>query len=386
MSDPRAIPFGRPSITEEDRAAVAAVLDTPILTHGPQCRAFEEEFAAFLGPGAHCVTVSSCMAALHLACLRVGFGPGDDVLVPAQTHAATAHAVEWVGARPVFADCDPCTGNVTADTLARALTPRTRGIVLVHFVGIPCEMGDIVGFAHRRGLPVVEDCALAVGSRWRGTHVGLLGDAGCFSFYPVKHMTTGEGGMFVSRDAETASAVARLRAFGVERSGSAASIPGAYDVPSLGLNYRMGEMQAALGRSQLLRVPAMLEARRARFERLCAALQGLPGVRVLDSASPDCASSHYCLSLVLGRALARSRDDIVRSLNAHGIGTSVYYPHPVPRLDYYRNRYALDPEAYREAARLSDASIALPVAPHVSLEGIDRIADAVSEAVKEVQV
>src|SRR5262249_4310058 len=143
----RTIPFGRPWLTDDDRQAVAEVLEGHILTHGPQCHDFEAEFAAFMGEGTHAVSVSSCMAALHLACLHFGFGPGDEVVVPAQTHVATVHAVEWVGATPVFVDCDPATGNLTADRIEAALTPRTKGILVVHFVGIPCDMPPIVELA-----------------------------------------------------------------------------------------------------------------------------------------------------------------------------------------------------------------------------------------------
>src|SRR5881296_3296924 len=140
----RDIPFGRPWINDDDRKAVMRVLDGPILTHGPECKAFEAEWGAMMGDGAHCVTTSSCMASLHLAYLHFGIGPGDEVIVPAQTHVATVHAVEWVGARPVFVDCAPATGNLTADRIAAAITPRTRAIGIVHYVGIPCDMTPIM--------------------------------------------------------------------------------------------------------------------------------------------------------------------------------------------------------------------------------------------------
>ena len=232
----RAIPFGRPWISDEDRRAVLRVLDGHILTHGPECAAFEDEFASFMGDGAHCVTVSSGMAALHLSYLHFGIGPGDEVIVPAMTHVATVHAVELVGARPVFVDCDPATGNVTAEAIASAITPKTRAISIVHFQGIPCDMPEIMEVARKHDLKVVEDCALAVGARYDRRHVGLFGDAACFSFYPVKHLTAGEGGMFATRHAEVAMAVARLRAFGVDRRHNQRSMPGMYDVVELGLN------------------------------------------------------------------------------------------------------------------------------------------------------
>ena len=199
MTSSRNIPFGRPWITDADREAVMEVLQGHILTHGPQGQAFEKEFAAFTGDQAHCVTVSSGMAALHLAYLHFGIGVGDEVIVPAQTHVATVHAVEWVGAQPVFVDCDGATGNLTAAGIAAAISPRTKAISVVHFNGIPCSMAEIMAVAEPHGLKVIEDCALAVGARYQGKHVGLWGDAGCFSFYPVKHITTGEGGMFITR-------------------------------------------------------------------------------------------------------------------------------------------------------------------------------------------
>jgi perosamine synthetase len=387
MFDVRTIPFGRPWITDDDRKAVTEVLDGHILTHGPQCAAFEAEFAAFLGGGAHCVTVSSCMAALHLAYLHFGIGPGDEVIVPSQTHTATAHAVEWVGATPVFVDCEAETGNLGADRIAAAITPRTKAISVVHFVGIPCVMAPIMALAQRHGLKVIEDCALAVGARYHGWHVGLFGDVGCFSFYPVKHLTTGEGGMFVTRHRAVADAVRKLRAFGVDRTHSERAIPGTYDVPTLGLNYRMSEMQAALGRSQLRRIVENLARRRSNFEALKHALASLFGVngRILDALHADVASSHYCLSIVLQGKLRGRRDDIVTRLDAAGIGTSVYYPHPVPRLAYYRSKYGYKTTLFPFAAEISDQSLALPVGPHIQKEDIEYMTSRLRTVLHEVR-
>jgi dTDP-4-amino-4,6-dideoxygalactose transaminase len=370
----REVPFARPWLADADRDAVARVLHGHILTHGPECAAFEAEFARMMGPEAHAVTVSSCMAALHLAYLAFGVGAGDEVIVPAQTHVATAHAVEWVGATPVFVDCDPATGNVTAEAVAAAVTPRTRAISVVHFLGIPCDMPAVMAVAARHGLRVVEDCALAVGTRAGGRHVGLFGDAGCFSFYPTKHLTTAEGGMLVTRHPEIAERVARLRAFGVDRSHAERARPGIYDVPGLGLNYRMSELSAALGRAQLRRLDANLARRRANFARLRDALAARPGVRVLDARAPGMVNSHYCLGALLegeGR-----RDRVAAGLRAAGIGTSVYYPQPVPRMGYYRQRYGYDARRFPAASRISDHSIALPVGPHLGDDDITWIIDA----------
>jgi dTDP-4-amino-4,6-dideoxygalactose transaminase len=370
MSAPpvRTIPFARPCLGDEERQAVAEVLGGSILTHGPQGQAFEAAFAAMLGAEAHAVVLSSCMAALHLACLALGLGPGDEVIVPAQTHVATVHAVEWVGARPVFVDCDAATGNVTPAAVADAVTPRTRAIAVVHFVGIPCDMAGIMAVAGRHDLRVIEDCALALGARIDGRHVGLFGDAGCFSFYPTKHITTGEGGMLVSRRADVAAAATRLRGFGVDRSHTERTRPGIYDVPQLGLNYRMSEMQAALGRVQLGRLAGYLDRRRAHFTALRQALGAVPGAHVLDSTTPTAVSSHYCLGLVLDDRY--DRDAVVGALRDAGIGTSVYYPHPIPRLRYYRERYGYEAGRFPHAATISDRSIALPVGPHLAEDDV----------------
>jgi dTDP-4-amino-4,6-dideoxygalactose transaminase len=386
MSERRDIPFGRPSIGDGERQAVLEVLNGHILTHGPQCKAFETEFAAFMGPDAHALSVSSCMAALHLAYLHFGVGPGDEVIVPAQTHTATVHAVEWTGARPVFVDCDPATGNLTADRIARAITPRTRAVSVVHFLGIPCDMPPIVALAEAHGLKVIEDCALAVGARWQGRHVGLFGDAGCFSFYPVKHITTGEGGMLVSRHKAVAEGVAKLRAFGVDRTHTERAVPGMYDVPTLGLNYRMSELQAAIGRVQISRIGWNLDGRQARFTEMAAGLRRIPGLRVLDSTSADGPNSHYCLSIVLEGPLAARRAETVARLNEAGVGTSVYYPHPVPRLKYYQGKYGYDASAFVNAAAISDCSIALPVSWHIEPADVSFIVERVGNALMETTV
>lgn len=376
----RTIPFGRPWIDDDDRRAVAGVLDSPILTHGPQSAAFEEEFGSFLGDGAHCVTVSSCAAALHLAYAHYGIGPGDEVVLPAQTHVATANTAEWTGATSVFVDCDPVTGNMTAESIRVAITERTKAVTVVHFGGIPCDMESIVQVADEHGLALIEDCALAVGARLEGTHVGLFGDVGCFSFYPVKHITTGEGGMFVSRHAGVASSVARLRAHGVDRRHDERAVPGMYDVPSIGLNYRLSELQAALGRTQVRKLDRILARRAENFAAIAAALRGCEGARVLDGEG----SSWYCLSLVLEGGLAARRSELIEMLRADGVGTSIYYPQPVPAMTYYREKYGYDAARYPVAAEISDASVALPVGPHLTREDALYVGERARAAIEEL--
>jgi perosamine synthetase len=379
------IPFGQPWIGQEERDAVLAVLDQPVLTHGPQTHAFEEEFAAFTG-GGYAVATSSCMGALHLAVWELGFGPGDDILVPAQTHTATVHAVELTGARPIFVDCDPLTGNVTPHGLRKAVTPATKGIVLVHFLGMPCEMDGIVALAQEKGLKILEDCALSIGTTWNGTHVGLIGDAGTFSFYPAKHITTGEGGMLITKHKTFAETVTKRRGFGVDRTIAERKIPGVYDVTMLGLNYRMSELNAALGRCQIKRIPEILARRKANADVLKSRLAEIGGATILAAQNEEARDTNYCLSLVLPEEYRIHRSAIILKLKEQDIGTSVYYPQPVPRMAYYKEKYGYDASLYPNAEAISDGSIALPVGPHLQASHMHRIADAVIETINSISL
>lgn len=383
MSQERNIPFGKPWITQSERDAVLEVLAGDILTHGPQAHAFEKEFAAFMGSDAHCLTTSSGMAALHLAYWQLGIGAGDEVIVPAQTHVATVHAVEFVGAKPVFVDCNRLTGNIDFKQIERLLSKKTKAIGIVHFNGIPCDMEAVMKIADQHELKVVEDCALAVGSKFNSKHVGLFGDASIFSFYPVKHITTGDGGMFATRHAELAAKVTKARAFGVDRNFSERAMPGMYDVPTLGINYRMSDINAAIGRKQLERIEVILSKRRANFESLKAPLSALKDVTVLDSDTPKAQQSYYCLTAVFEGITLERRQAVVAALKSAGIGTSVYYPHPVPRLTYYRKKYGWDPSQYTNAIRISDQSIAFPVGPHLDSSDMDYIAGNLERILKE---
>jgi perosamine synthetase len=380
----RKIAFGKPWITEAEREAVMGVLAGDVLTHGPQAHAFEQEFASFMGDDANAVSMSSGMAALHLAYWQLGIGVGDEVIVTAQTHVATAHAIEAVGARPVFVDCLPDSGNIDPSLIEAAITPQTKAIGLVHFLGIPCDMDAIMEIAQKNNLKVIEDCALAVGATFKEKHVGLFGDAACFSFYPVKHITTGDGGMFVSRHKNLADKVAKARAFGVDRSFAERSIPGMYDVPTLGINYRLSDINSSIGRKQLEKIEIILSRRKENFLTLKQALSDIPGTFVLDTQRQEAVNSHYCLSIILDGDLAGRRNDVVKRLNEAGVGSSVYYPHPVPRLSYYQQKYGYDASPYPQASRISDQSIALPVGPHLGTEDMIYVAEKFSRIIKEL--
>lgn len=377
------IHFGRPMIGDEEKAAVMDVLSSPQLVHGPRAHAFEEAFARHLGPQAHATTVSSCTAGLHLAYMHLGIGQGDEVIVPAETHVATAHAVEITGAKPIFVDCDPATGNIDPALIARAITPRTKAISVVHFLGLPVDMPAVMELARKHDLFVVEDCALAIGASIDGKACGLWGDVGVFSFYPVKHMTTAEGGMVVSRHADVIASIANIKAFGYDRTVAERKIPGVYDIARLGLNYRMNEIAAAIGVVQMNKIEGFQKRRNANDAALRKALAGSAAFDLLADGKGSVVHGHYCLTVVLKGGLIGHRPEIMERLKAAGVGVSVYYPVPLPLSRYYAEKYNWRESDFPNACRISHQSIALPVGPHLDVEDMEIIARGLTAAVEE---
>jgi dTDP-4-amino-4,6-dideoxygalactose transaminase len=379
----RNIPFARPVIGDEERGAAAEVLRGHVMVHGPRIHQFEEVFAKWVGAEA-AVAVSSCTAGLHLAYFYLGLGPGDEVIVPAMTHVATAHAVEFMGAKPVFVDAEPRTGNIDIDQIKEAITPKTKALSLVHFLGMPVDMDRIDAIAKAHKLFVVEDSALAFGTKYKGVHAGLLGDVGLFSMYPVKHITTLEGGLVLSKHPEVLEKIALQRAFGVDRTHGERKIPGQYDVNLLGFNYRMNELQAAIGTIQVGRLEGFLKKRKENYEIISRKLDGIGQIHQFESSNGDFQSSYYCKSIVLQKRLESKRAEVVEALASRGVSTSIYYPRPVPELTYYKEKYGYSFGQFPEAAKIANNSIALPVGPHLQSGDAEYIADVVIEVVKEL--
>jgi len=380
------IPFGKPMIGIEEKEAVMKIMDGSILVHGPVSIQFEEQFAAFTG-APNAVSVSSCTAGMHLIYFALGYGPGDEVIVPAQTHLATAHAVELTGARPIFVDAEKNTGNIDIYAIEAAINSRTKAIAIVHYLGVPVDMPKVIDIAKKHNLFVLEDCALAPGAKVDGIHVGLHGDAGVFSFYPVKHLTTAEGGMIILRDGDLAKKLKLLKAFGVNRNYGERKIPGMYDAEVLGFNYRMSEIHAAIGVEQIKKLPSFLVKRRENFNRLEAGLKNISGITVLPQPMNErFCSSHYCLGMMLEKEIADKRPTFMEELGKKGIGTSIYYPQPVPRMSYYRSKYGYNENQFVNAAAISDQIIALPVAPHLEFSDMDYIIDSVKQLWSEISV
>jgi dTDP-4-amino-4,6-dideoxygalactose transaminase len=233
---------------------------------------------------------------------------------------------------------------------------------------------------------VLEDCALAPGAFLDQTHMGLHGDVGVFSFYPVKHITTAEGGMIITKHAELARKLKLLKAFGVDRSHGERKEPGMYDTISLGLNYRMSELHAAIGIEQLKKLPLFLKKRKENFLLLENLLSDIQEIQVLPQPSGGrFTSCYYCMAVLLSEKLVKSRKDIMNELTAVGVGSSIYYPKPVPRMSYYKEKYGYDEKKFTNAAKISDGVIALPVGPHLNEEDIEYIAKCFKQIISKVK-
>lgn len=378
------IPFGRPLIGQEEKNAVLKVLDNPILVHGPKALEFESEFQNFTG-AQNAVSVSSCTAGMHLLYFTLGIGPGDEVIVPAQTHVATAHAVELTGACAKFVDAENQTGNIDVDKIESEINENTKAIAIVHYLGVPADMKKIKEIADKYEIFLLEDCALAPGAYFDKTHVGLYGDAGVFSFYPVKHITTAEGGIIITKHDELASKLKLNKAFGVNKTHVERKIPGMYDAVSLGFNYRMSELHAAIGVEQLKKIDGFLIKRRKNFNVLKELLSHNKKIRVVPQPYNELKKScHYCLSILLDKVISDKRSKIMEKLTSEGIGSSIYYPQPVPRMKYYSEKYGYNPNKYNNASLFSDSSIALPVGPHLDDLEMEYIAEKFNSIINSI--
>lgn len=371
------LPFARPDIGEAEIAAVAAAMRSGWVTTGPQARAFEEEFAAFIGGGVQAVAVNSATAGLHLALEALGIGAGDEVIVPSLTFTATAEVARYLGADVRFADVDARTLCVDAAAVEAAITPRTRAILPVHYGGLACDMAAIGALAERHGVHVVEDAAHALPATSGGQRIGSLAgsSAAVFSFYANKTMTTGEGGMAVVRDAKLAARMRVMRLHGIDRDAFARFTSRTpawyYEVVAPGFKYNMTDVAAALGRVQLQRVEAMAQRRAALAARYLEELQGLP--LTLPAAAPAGEAHAWHLFVLRLTDEARTpRDDLIDALARRGVGCSVHYV-PLHRQPYWRDRYGLRPEQFPQAEAAWQRMLSIPLFSAMSDEEQGRV-------------
>ncbi len=367
MSDttPPFLPFARPDISEAEIAAVTQALRSGWVTTGPKTREFEQAFTDYLGGnGLQSIAVNSATAGLHLALEALGIGPGDEVIAPTLTFTATVEVVRYLGADPVLVDVDPVTLNIDPDAIRAAITPRTKAIMPVHYAGLACRMDEILAIAHEHGLKVVEDAAHALPTTWKGQLVGQLqSDVTVFSFYANKTITTGEGGMAVTRHPKLAERMRVMRLHGMSRDAfdrfSAQTPAWYYEIVAPGFKYNMTDIAAAMGVEQLARLPQFVQRRQHLAARYQAQLAGLPLVLPADAPAGDAHAWHlYVVRLAPGARVGR--DEIIQALSDRGIGTSVHYV-PLHRQPYWRDRYQLTPARFAHAEAAYQCMLSLPL-------------------------
>lgn len=377
------VPYGRQTIEQEDVDAVAAVLRSDWLTTGPAVERFETEFAEFVGAG-HAVAVSNGTAALHLCMLAAGIGPGDEVIVTALTFAASANCARYVGADVVFADVRPDTLTIDPAHVESLVTSRTKAIVAVDYAGLPCDLHELLAIADRHGLLLVEDACHAPGAELGGRRVGSIAHLSTFSFHPVKHLTTGEGGIVTTDDPDLAKRVRRFRNHGIDTDFRQREEQGTwvYDMVDLGYNYRLPDVSCALGSAQLRRLPAWVERRREIADRYGELLAPVQAIRTPTEPDDRKASWHlYPVRTVDadGRTLEPLRAAAFSHLREHGIGVNVHY-RPVHLHSYYQGlgyRAGICPVAEQEYLGL----LSLPMWPGLTVSDQDRVVDLLVEAV-----
>jgi len=364
------IPINAPQIGEEEIEAVVKVLKSGILTHGlgagPMVKKFEMEFADFV-KAKHAVAVNSGTAALHSAMMAAGIGGGDEVILPSFTFVATAEVVVLVGAKPVFVDIDAETYNISPELIEKAVTKKTKAIIPVDLYGLPADMKPIREIANKHGLFIIEDAAQAHGATYHGKPPGAFADIACWSFYASKNMTTGEGGMVTTNNGEIAEKLRLIRSHGEKEK---------YVSETVGYNYRMPEIEAAIGCAQLKKLPTFLAKRRENAKKLTEKLREAKNLQ-LPIEPRECTHSWYLYTVRIKDAEKVQRDKIVEELKRKGIGAEVYYATPIHLMPYYRK---IGKCRLPETEKAANQVFSLPVHPSVTDNQISFMGETVLRA------
>ncbi|MGB0383326.1 MAG: UDP-4-amino-4,6-dideoxy-N-acetyl-beta-L-altrosamine transaminase [Ardenticatenaceae bacterium] len=379
------LPYARQWLDEADIAAVSEVLRSDWLTTGPKVGEFEQLFAEFVG-SQEAVAISNGTAALHAAIYALGIGPGDEVIVPPMTFAASANCVVYEGGTPVFADVEPDTLLIDPNQVAAKITSRTKAIVAVDYAGQPCDYDALQAIADRHGLAIVDDACHAIGGSYKQRSVGTLADLNTFSLHPAKHITTGEGGMITTDDAQLAQRMRVFRNHGITTDHRQRSMLGSwfYEMVDLGYNYRITDFQCALGISQLRKLPAWVTRRQEIARRYDAAFATQPAVEPLHLQDNVSHAYHlYMIRLNLSH-LRATRAEIFAALRAEGIGVNVHYI-PVHLHPFYRERFGTAPGLCPVAEAAYEELITLPIFPRMSEQDIEDVIAAVTKVIQHYQ-
>lgn len=374
------IPYGKQIVDDSDIAAVVETLKSDWLTTGPVVSSFEEEFSRYV-TAEHAVAVSNGTAALHLALASIGVGPGDEVIVPAITFVATANAARYLGATVKFADIDERTWLIDPDSVAQLVTDRTKAVLSVDYAGMPCDYDALRAVTEQHDLWLIADACHAPGAEYRGVRVGSVADITAFSFHPVKHLTTGEGGMVTTSRPDVAERLRSLRSHGIRTDFRQREHAGTweYDQVDLGFNYRISDINCALGRSQLQKQPGWVATRRELAERYTSELEGLPVTT--QAAYPESLSSWHLFPIrISGPGVADVRGRVFTSLRNAGIGVNVHY-RPVYLNSYYRD-LGYEPGLCPVAESVYDGLLSLPMWPGLTHSAQDRVVDELAKALK----
>ncbi len=367
------LPYGHQDIDENDIAAVVETLRSEWLTTGPKIDEFETAFAATVG-AKHAVAVSSGTAALHAAMFALGIGPGDEVIVTPMTFAASANCVLYQGGTPVFADVEPDTLLINPARIEAKITPRTRAILAVDYAGQPCDYGSLHDIARRKGLKLVADACHAIGGSYKGQSVGTLADLNTFSLHPVKHITTGEGGVIATDDDRLAERMRIFRNHGITTDHRQRAQMGSffYEMVELGYNYRITDFQCALGISQLRKLSTSVARRQQLAAMYDSAIAAIPYVQPLALRPDRKHGYHLYVVRIDTEQLDAGRADVFKALRAENIGTNVHYI-PVHLHPYYRKRFGMKPGLCPVAEAAYEQIISLPMFPQMSEADLDDV-------------
>jgi perosamine synthetase len=377
------LPFALPQLGQEEIDGVLECLHSGWLTTGPKTRQFEKEFGAYVG-ARHALAVNSCTSALHLALEALGVGEGDEVITSPMTFTATAAVIEHLRARPVFVDVEPGTLNLDASRIEERITPRTRAILPVHFAGQACDMDAVLQVARARKLPVVEDAAHAIPTRYHGRLLGTLSDVTCFSFYATKNLTTGEGGMLTTERDDVADRVRLMHLHGMSRDAwkrYTESGSWAYEILAPGFKYNLSDVASAIGLGQLHQVEVFHARRREIALRYTRAFADLPEIQVPAVRDDAAHGWHLYVIQVDPARLTIGRDEFIRQLSARKIGVSVHFI-PLHIQPYYRDRYGFAPSDYPNALAAYERILSLPIYSRMSDTDIDDVIGAVRDVVE----